>query len=272
MTYIYIQWHYLLFFVVILSVGVLFILKYRIERRKLLEVKLASNVRAQLLTIMVHDLKAPMNMYIDLTLNLAHLIQNKQWNDLEKVATEIERTSYALNLTMTNMLEWSLQQQNKITPVYEAVVVVEMFKEMLPVYERIGLLKKVSIRVINNTTETILTDRNLLLQILRNLLDNGIKFSPNGGTIFLTVAQLTQGMLTIKCSNEVESDVQECLKKIEISYNHHIPLTRTGLGIKFIMGAVGLLNGTVDWKADEDTRCLITEVQIPIPDHCSSSY
>ena len=94
---------------------------------------------------------------------------------------------------MENMLNWASSQMQGFTPV---ITKVDLLGIVLTVLEGIQpSLEKKSLLLINQIPEgvTISADKNMVELILRNLLNNAVKFTPKNGTIELFVKEAQAG-------------------------------------------------------------------------------
>jgi two-component system phosphate regulon sensor histidine kinase PhoR len=95
-----------------------------------------------------------------------------------------------LNRLVEDLLVISKVELGEIKLHFEAVSIRDVFLGALPLFEAQAGLKKLNIQ--NNFQENlphILADRDRLTQILVNVLDNAIKFTPEDGSIFIDVGQ-----------------------------------------------------------------------------------
>ena len=145
--------------------------------------------RDKLMSIISHDLKSPFNGI----LGFANLILQ----DYDELSNQ-ERKEFILNIQISaqgafelleNLLEWSRIQTGKIQFSFEEFNLSRM------IYENFILLQasaeKKQIRLYNLTPPDgfIIADHNSMLTIIRNLLNNAIKFTPRGGKVTVTAEQ-----------------------------------------------------------------------------------
>ena len=71
----------------------------------------------------------------------------------------------------------------ELAPVLMDDLVAEAFSRLRPQAER----RRIALRASGAASVRVLADRDRILQVLTNLLDNAIKFTPDGGTVEVTV-------------------------------------------------------------------------------------
>ncbi|MBO0592593.1 tetratricopeptide repeat-containing sensor histidine kinase [Cellulophaga sp. E16_2] len=143
----------------------------------------ANETQEKLFSIISHDLRSPINALMNLLL----LIKNGdiQTDDFLNFVPKLYNDVDAMSFTLNNLLNWSKSQMNGF------VNKPENFNLKTRVNDSIQLLQEnanqKNIEVQNKIPEDaeIYCDRNQFNLIIRNLLNNSIKFTPIGGEIVL---------------------------------------------------------------------------------------
>jgi signal transduction histidine kinase len=136
---------------------------------------------------------------------------------------------------LTNLLEWAMLQQGKIQIIKELIKLNDLVNETVILYSSNAIDKNISI--VNNIHDDIyiFADRNSFFTILRNLLSNALKYTPNGGNIsFGSALTETQIGISVKDSG-VGIDGETIGKLFKLANNVSTPGTNnekgTGLGL-----------------------------------------
>jgi len=144
----------------------------------------AIQTRDKFFSIISHDLKKGFQHLLgipDLILrNFGHYSDEKIRHMVGIVKKEAE-TTHAL---LENLFEWSKAQRGAIEFRPEKINIANLGEECIR-YIKPKADSKDFILVNQLEDKEITADRNMLQAILRNLLDNGVKFSPSGGRIQL---------------------------------------------------------------------------------------
>jgi len=137
----------------------------------------------KLFSIVSHDLRSSVNA---LKMSNSQLSSSIDSNNLEKAGSLVHKNSAIVNSAynlLDNLLNWSLLQTKqsyfkmKMIPLY--VIVDHVAYNYLPLMEQKSITFKNTIE-----DDMVFVDQESLKIVLRNLLDNAIKFSnPNGGNI-----------------------------------------------------------------------------------------
>jgi signal transduction histidine kinase len=149
-----------------------------------------NNDKDKFFSIISHDLRSPFNGMLGLLEILAD--DYSDYSDEERL--NLIQASHASALKafnlLSDLLEWARLQNNKVHIENETIDLREVLKKNITLYLRDAEKKDISIRnsISQNTNVTI--DVNSLTTIVRNLLINAIKFTPNGGSIELNSKQM----------------------------------------------------------------------------------
>lgn len=139
----------------------------------------------KLFSIVAHDLQSPLNSII----STLHLLAEYELEEEEKKMLKDELLTLTKNTSslLTNMLTWSKLQMNGQGVRLAAENVHEAIQRVLGI-QRI-LADKKDINIVSDVAPSvyIIADHNMLEIVVRNLVNNAIKFTPNGGQISINV-------------------------------------------------------------------------------------
>ena len=183
------------------------------------ELKLASQYKSEFLANMSHELRTPLNSMLILS-NL--LSKNKNENlteDQVKSINIIYKSGKDLLELINEILDLSKIEAGKMSFEFGETqteeIVIEIIQNFKPVAENKGLTLEVNKS--DDFPEIIYTDKQRLLQIIKNLLSNAFKFTSTGGI------KVNMGLT----SSEIE------LINTELNSNNtfYISVEDTGIGI-----------------------------------------
>lgn len=199
-----------------------------------------------------HELRTPMTTiggYIDGILD-GTIPPEKQSHYLGIASDEVKRlsrlTTSLLNISRMEEGQFSLNIEN-----FNAWDVV--LSVMLSAEKRIAE-KGIEVPDLNVDARFVNADRDMLHQVVYNLVDNAIKFTPEGGTLRVTVD--TKGCNTvISVRNSGDGVPPDELTHIfgrfyKTDKSRGLDKTGTGLGLYIVKTLVGRMNGTV-WAESE---------------------
>ncbi len=142
-----------------------------------------NHTKDRIFAVLGHDMRKPALAFRGIARKVNYLLEKKDYNTLEELGESIERSALGLNTLTDNLLNWALTQKNALPYQPEEIEMDEVIEEVFLTLGRLAEDKE--IRLISEVKEgtLVLADRNSLLTIIRNLVDNAIKFTPNGGSI-----------------------------------------------------------------------------------------
>jgi two-component system sensor histidine kinase/response regulator len=177
-----------IFIIFILYVGTSSIRKnYNAQKQladeKALALEMLNAEKDKLFSIISHDLRSPLALTQQYFSALKEVeIDNEERQELE---TElISNLSNAEDL-LNNLLNWAKNQMENATPKIKKINLNELFASKIDVFTPIALKKEIQLTTIINENITVKADMDMLQLIIRNLLNNAIKFTPQGGKIEL---------------------------------------------------------------------------------------
>ncbi len=158
-----------------------------LQNEKTLRADLEStmNTRDQLFSVLAHDLRGPIGALSDIgkLLNSTHPIEFRQREKLVNMICVGSQASYEL---LDNLLNWALSETESLEPELKPIKLQESINANIDLLVTSANNKKISLASQSEEDLTILADRKLLDTILRNLIANAIKFTPEGGSITVT--------------------------------------------------------------------------------------
>lgn len=148
--------------------------------------KKLNSTKARLFSIIAHDLRSSMNVI----LGFSEIIVNRQktlsQSDLNKYSNIINQTAHKVYLMMENLLDWSRAQGENIRFNPEAFDLFSTATNVLTLLETKAYQKNVELKSIIPKPCLVYADKTMVGSILRNLLDNALKFTPAEGKIELS--------------------------------------------------------------------------------------
>ncbi|MBP5571108.1 MAG: hypothetical protein J6X39_00325 [Bacteroidales bacterium] len=174
---LWLRWPFLLAYLLVVAALVWIVIRLR-ERRLLVK---QLDTRNRFFSIISHDLRNPVSgnsMLAHQMLDQVETLEPAQIKEgLEALAASADKASSLLE----NLLLWSLSQKGMLEPVLRDEDMADLAAEA--VY---SVRKNEIIELDIPAGLRVQTDRNMLLTCLRNLLDNAVKASPEGGKVVLS--------------------------------------------------------------------------------------
>lgn len=229
------------------------------------ELKHALQDKDRLISVVAHDLKNPMFAIVGTLENL----RNKNYgNDGEKqkALEDVHSSAQRLQDEMVRLLEWAKAKKEDIECKFTEVNV----KNAL---ENIGALlgglihdKNQTLEYDINVTNCANTDSRMFSTVIRNLITNAVKFTPEGGKLILKAWQEENKILVSVSDNGVGMNQE---KIDQLNNNGHVDSTLgtsqekgSGLGLGLCLEYVHRINGEMNIKSAEGEGTTIT-ISVP---------
>ncbi len=163
----------------------------------------ANRAKAQLFSIVSHDLRAPVsNLFqlLELSQTAPHLLDEAT---RQQQTAHLRQSARDLLDTMEELLAWSKDQLDGLDPVPENLALAPVLAELAALYAPLAQRKNIALTTACPPGLHLRTDPNFLRVILRNLVQNAIKFTPAGGRVRLEAAAETgpAGRVTLRVAD-----------------------------------------------------------------------
>ncbi len=200
-------------------------------------------------TIISHDLRGPLHSLTGMLQILINHIDGFSREELKQFAISSDRTVRNLRNLLDNLLEWSRTQRSTIHYEPEAVSLDKMVEDIYSLLEVTAVNKKIAVYAEIPYEMTVYADRNMLHFVLRNLIDNAIKFTGEGGKVWVN-ATCTDDRAEISVSDTGVGIPQEDIPKLFRVDTYHSTAgtaneTGTGLGLIICSEFVARHGGTI---------------------------
>ncbi|HCK75761.1 MAG TPA: two-component sensor histidine kinase [Gammaproteobacteria bacterium] len=139
----------------------------------------------------------------------------------------------------------------------------DLVRDVAELYEPLSDEKHQHLSVNVQTPVAILADRDMLFQALANLVDNAVKYTPEGGYIWLTVtAEASSGVVTV-CDSGPGIAPAEREKVFQRFYRADVSRSTpgNGLGLSLVRAVVHLHNGKLALLDNDPGLC----IQVALP-------
>lgn len=241
------------------------VIKKEIEQQLLIEEALAqaesaSRAKGKFLSDMSHEIRTPMNVI----LGYASIAQNNMDNrDQDKVKDCLEKIKEAGNHLIgiiNDVLEVSRIEQGKINIENEESDIYELMTDFYNLVEIQAAVKKqkMTIDLEGIIDKYVYMDWTRISQVLINLINNAIKYTPVGGHIDVIVKE--------DCNNNIGDNIHNYIIIVKDdgrgidekdmpslfdlytrgAYDNDISVEGTGLGLSISKQIIELMNGTID--------------------------
>lgn len=174
------------FAVLIIVIFVYYRSKIRVNRmlqRQKASLERLNETKDKFFSIISHDLRGPISSLMGVSHLIRHFVEEKNEEQLHKMADHMEMSVNQLTTLLDNLLNWAMQQQGHFPNVPEKVEINSMMGEIVSMFSNMAAGKKIDIRFDGEGEIDLWVDRNSVHTIFRNLINNAIKFTSEGGKV-----------------------------------------------------------------------------------------
>lgn len=163
--------------------------------------KMLERIRTDFVANVTHEIRTPLTAII----GFAETLQRGALDDRKaalKFLDTIRGNAERLNRLVDDLLTLSRLELGEATVHPEAMQIEETLDQVLAVIKENAKGKGITIRKeVVGELPRILSDRDRMAQILLNILDNAVKFTPPGGSILVTASPENEDFLTIRIAD-----------------------------------------------------------------------
>ena len=239
--------------------------KEQIEKQNK-ELQQLVSARNKIQSVISHDLRNPFTIIQSLTESLDENLENLSEKDVKRAVRTIHDTNKRGLYLLDNLLNWTRLQTGKL----------KVVPTVIPVYSVIGMMdvlhlqaREKNIQILNQVehTASIYCDEDMFRTVLRNLISNALKFTPEGGSITIST-EAGEGSTRICIADTGIGISGNNLKRLlQSNESFSTPGTAnekgSGLGFSLVKDFVGMNHGIFTVESEEGKG---TEVCLTFPD------
>jgi len=152
------------------------------------KIKSLEKVRSDLIANISHDLRTPLAIiqgYIEtLQMKEHELTAEEKTSYLQKINASGER----LSKLITQLFEYSKLEANQIEPEHEPFLISELANDVHRNYQVLAKKKNIALQLsMEEQIPLVFADISLVERAIQNLMDNALKFTPEGGEVTIEI-------------------------------------------------------------------------------------
>lgn len=229
----------------------------------------ANRLKGEFLSNVTHEIRTPLNAI----LSMSKLAMNELQLQDKNLLTSINKAGNDLNVLVQNIIDYSKLEAGVLELRVNAFSVKKLIRDVESFVSQKALLKEVKIEygVDANVPPFLSGDAQRVQQVLNQLMDNAVKFTPSGGNVKLSVTLVSldksQTRLSFSVSDTgvgIEKEDQKTLFKevMQLDQRLHRKFSGIGLGLIFCKKLVTTLKGSISLKS-EINKGTIVMVELP---------
>ncbi|MBP0444771.1 response regulator [Roseomonas sp. SSH11] len=230
----------------------------------------ASAEKTRFLAHMSHELRTPLNGVLGLAQALA---QDPALPEEQRGrAAMLERAGRHLNALLNDVLDLSAIEAGRLELVPVPTWLKPLLEDVAGLARAGAEAKGVALRIAPapGLPASVLCDPLRVRQILHNLLNNAVKFTPAGGDVLLSVRRAEEGGLLLTVKDDGPGVPEEFRDRLFQTYSRSTREAAkgdgTGLGLAISSGLASAMGGTIRFGIPPEGKGSIFEVWLPLPE------
>ncbi len=218
------------------------------------ELEQLNTTKDRLFAIISHDLRKPALAFRGISKKVKFLIQQQEFETLDKYGASLEKAAYSLNGLLDNLLNWALQQRDVLPYNPTPINLAEATQEIYDLFHRMAADKNIHLKMNIPESTIVFADLNAYATIVRNLMDNAIKYTPEGGTIDLSAEKVAEKVAIKVADTGTGISAEKIEQLFDLQKNKSSQGTAgemgSGLGLTLVKDLVALNKGTIKVESE----------------------
>lgn len=220
-------------------------------RISLIALENSNQTKNKLFSIVAHDLNSPLSS-IETHLSLLNEINISSEEKVE-IEKQLLSSTRQTSEMLQNILSWAKDQMDEIKVNLSSISIYETLKHTVDLQKSIAQEKEINLIFLADEDLKVIADPDMLQLIVRNLLNNAIKFSLPGGTVALNISRLdNKCILSVKDNGiGIAQNQQSSIFSLKSNATYGTNNEKgVGLGLKLTKTYIELQNGKI-WLESE---------------------
>lgn len=241
------------------------------EKNKQIEVQneqlnVALTDKDRVLSVIAHDLKNPMFAIVGALEGWLRREPEMGQGERRSIIVEVLKSSEVLQSEMIRLLEWARAKKEQIDYKPSNVDLSSLLSNVVSLLSSVILKKNIELKVVCDVEYCLWGDGRMMGTIFRNLVNNAVKFTHNGGRI-LVEAQEKEQFVVVKIADNGVGMTAEQLSKLKkdgfcVSSLGTDNEKGTGLGFRVCMDYIVKNKGSFDIESEKGVG---TTIYIKLP-------
>ncbi|WP_246022108.1 tetratricopeptide repeat-containing sensor histidine kinase [Flavobacterium cellulosilyticum] len=219
----------------------------------------------QLFSIVSHDLRSSVNALKTSNTKLTTSLETKNYSELDQLLHQNSAIANGTYSLLDNLLHWAMLQTKQLYFNKDSVHLHSIVQQIEFNYKSLLVDKMITFENKVSKNSFIFVDLDSLKIVLRNLLDNAIKFTPENGTINICSQEITIGFWQLSIEDDgigmSQNTIFELLKDSELlAKKDDSERIGTGLGMQLCKQMIKKNNGTlaIESEINRGTKIIIS--------------
>jgi len=217
------------------------------------EEKEFNDLKSNFVSMASHEFRTPLTSVQSSADLIALHIKNQNFDKVDKHITRIKQSVQHVHRLLEDFLSVSKLEENKIRLKIEPFNLNELVEEAVAELEKQTKPGQTILIEKNDEDNLVQSDRNLVKNVLYNLITNAIKYSEENKTIKIQLSsnETHQIIMVIDEGIGIPAQDQKHLFSRFFRASNTVGIKGTGLGLNIVKSYLDLLNGEITCQSEE---------------------
>jgi len=214
-----------------------------------------NQTKDQFFAIIAHDMRGLVLSFKNVSQKVGFLRRKGREKEVDVFLKNIDKSADNLSNLLDNLLNWALVEKGVFPYHPELFNLERVVMENIKLFTELSRIKDIPLSYEVHETLNVYADKNAVSTIIRNLMNNAIKYSSPGAAVIIKAHQV-DGKIQIEIKDTGEGIESEALEKIfqldtQKTKQGTLGEKGTGLGLVLCKELVMLNKGDINIKSEE---------------------
>ena len=204
--------------------------------------------------IISHDMRGPVNAFQGLSALTRMYLEKGDQRRIPELIDKMDASSNRLSRLLDNLLNWALTQEGSFPYSPERFTLKDRLHEVLDIFPLSAKAKSITIEDLTDHSLAIYADPNGFKTIVRNLINNAIKYSQKGDAIKIKSFKEDELVSVQVCDTGAGMPPEQIERLFNLETNTSTPGTSgekgSGLGLVLCQELIDLNKGKIGVKSE----------------------
>jgi signal transduction histidine kinase len=221
------------------------------------KVEQVEKLRRELIANVSHDLRTPIAIIKGYIETLQMKAETVSPEEREQYINMVSQSAAKLERLVSELFELSKLEANQVQAKKEPFIISELVSDIAGKYKLIAEKQKISLRTdLSRNLPPVYADVSLIERVMQNLIDNAIKYTPEGGEVTISTHNGSSEAVSVDVSDTgigiPENEHDQIFSRYHKSHNIEGLSSSTGLGLAIAKKILDLHDSTLKVHSKEN--------------------